>query len=274
MSEHLFVSIVFFYWLRGTGGGARSGAVRTSFRNLGPAWGLWGIRSPRGPAYTAIGTAVAEPSGGVPRQYGGNRRYRAVADVRKGDGVVFNGLDYLIIGVFLAIIGVGFFNGVTKLTAAIIAIYFAALVAAAFYRPLTASITGVVTMNRSTGELVCFTLLFLLFTGVFTIVISRWLGDLRLPRRVAIIDNLGGAALGVVVSGLAMTLAALVLAIMLQALNQTVDVRSGGPGLGVLRDELRHSALVPFFLRMSPFFLRVLTPWFPGDPPPILEAVA
>jgi uncharacterized membrane protein required for colicin V production len=186
---------------------------------------------------------------------------------------VLNGLDYIIIGAFLAIIGVGFFNGVTKVTSAIIAIYFASLFSAAFYRPLTEAVTDVLAMNRRTGELVFFFLLFVVFGVAFTMIISRWIGDLRLPRRITILDNLGGAALGIVVSGLAVTLAALVMAIMLQALNQTVDVSAQENTLGFLRSQIRHSALVPFFLRMAPFFVRILAPWFPGGLPPILNAV-
>ena len=125
---------------------------------------------------------------------------------------MFDGLAYPIMGAFLAIVGGGFFNGVARLTSAIIAIYSAALFAAAFYRPLTDAVADVVVMNRRTGELVFFLLLFAVFAGVFTTIISRWLGDLRLPRRIAILDNLGGAALGVVISELAAPSAALVLA--------------------------------------------------------------
>ena len=49
---------------------------------------------------------------------------------------MFNALDYLIVGVFPPIIGIRFFNGVTRVTSAIIAISSASLLAAAFYRPL------------------------------------------------------------------------------------------------------------------------------------------
>ena len=95
---------------------------------------------------------------------------------------MLNGLDYVIVLVFIAIIGVGFFNGVTKLASALVAIYFAAIFAAAFYRATAVVVTDRLTaMNLRTGELTSFLLLFLAFSTVFTIVVSRWLGDLRLP---------------------------------------------------------------------------------------------
>ena len=187
---------------------------------------------------------------------------------------MFNGLDYLIVSIFVVIIGVGFFNGVTKLTSAIIGIYFGAIFAAAFYRSTAAAVVDVLSsMNLRTGELACFLLLFLAFALTFSVILSRWLGDIRLPRRIAILDHVGGAALGVIVSGLVVTLASLVFAITLQALNQTATVSGQAPGLALLGEQIRSSTLVPLFLRMSPFFVQILSPWFPGGLPPILNLV-
>ena len=185
-----------------------------------------------------------------------------------------NGLDYLIVIMFVAIIGVGFFNGVTKLTSALIGIYFGAVFAAGFYRATAAALVDLLsTISLRTSELVCFLMLFLAFSTLFAIVFSRWLGGLKLPRRFAILDNVGGAALGLLVSGVAMTLASLVLAVTLQALNQTATIAGHDPALALLREEIRDSTLVPFFLRMSPFFVQVIAPWFPGGLPPILNLV-
>ena len=187
---------------------------------------------------------------------------------------MFNGMDFLIIVTFLAIIGLGFFNGITRVTSAIIAFYFGAVFAAAFYRTVAEFARQyVVTMGLQTGYLVFFLLLFFLFSIAFTIIISRWLGEVRLPRRLEILDNIGGAALGVIVSGLAMTLAAMLLAITLQALNQTLAFAGSDALLGFFRNQIDRSTLVPIFLRMAPFFARLLSFWFPGGLPPILSGV-
>lgn len=187
---------------------------------------------------------------------------------------MLNGLDFLVVFVFIAIIGFGFFNGITKVTYAIFAIYFGTVCSAAFYRPVTELARRLFpTMSKVTGELTAFFLLFLGFSILFTVLLSRWFGDLRFPRRVAVVDNIGGAALGVIVSGLAITLSALALAVMLQALNQTSVVAGQDPILGMVRRQISDSSLVPLFLRMAPFFLRMLAPWFPGGLPPILDTV-
>jgi len=185
----------------------------------------------------------------------------------------FNALDFAILGFFMGIIGLGFFNGISRVTASIIAIYFGAIVSAAFYRGITDFVrTELISVGTRTGQLTIFGLVFLVFSILLTVVLSRWLGDVKLPRRITILDNIGGAALGIVVSGLAMTLAALVLTIMLQAINH-VATGGSGPLLETLQDQVRSSSLVPMFLRMAPFFMRSLSPWFPGGLPPILNVV-
>jgi len=186
---------------------------------------------------------------------------------------MFNALDIAILVVFMAIIGAGFFGGVTRITAAVFAIYFGAIAAATFYRPVAEFARDQVPMGVRTSWLIFFTLLFVAFSVIFTVVFARWLGDLQLPRRIAILDNIAGAALGLVVSGLALTVAAMVLWVMLQAMNQVALGTSDGPALGMVRGAIEGSKLVPIFLRMAPFFTRVMAPWFPGGLPPILSSV-
>ncbi|HKG24657.1 MAG TPA: CvpA family protein [Thermomicrobiales bacterium] len=187
---------------------------------------------------------------------------------------MFNAMDFLILATLLAIIGAGFFGGVTRVTSAILALYFGAVFAAAFYRPLSdVARKHIATMAEQTGDLVFFLLLFFMFSIVFTIIVSRWIGEIRLPRGIQVFDNIGGAALGVIVSGLAMTLAAMLLAITLQALNQTIDISGRDAMLTSVREQINESTLVPIFLRMAPFFGSLISPWFPGDLPPILSTV-
>lgn len=187
---------------------------------------------------------------------------------------MFNGLDIAIIVIFLAIIGLGFFNGVTRVTSAMLAIYFAAIVSAAFYRPASETAREHLTaMSERTGNLFFFVLLFFIFSTFFTFCLSRWLGNLKLPRRVEIADNVGGAALGIIVSGLAVTLAAMLLSITLQALHQTMSVAGSDAMAGFIEGQIENSELVPVFLRLAPFFLQMISPWFPNGLPPILSGM-
>jgi uncharacterized membrane protein required for colicin V production len=185
---------------------------------------------------------------------------------------MLNPLDIFIMGTFLSVIAVGFFNGVTKVTSAILAIYFGSIVAAAFYRPVTdATRDHIVALGESTGHLFFFVILFFVFSSAFTVLISNWLGGLKVPHRLEIVDNVGGAALGVIVSGLAVTLAAMLLVILLQALNQTFG---SGSMVGFVNNQIDDSTLVPVFLRLSPHFVRLISPWFPNGLPPILSGGA
>lgn len=186
-----------------------------------------------------------------------------------------NALDLLIVASFLAVIGLGFFSGITKVTAAILAIYFAAIVSAAFYRPISKYIASdVPSMGTSTGYFFIFMVIFFFFSGVFTYFFHRWLGDLKLPKRLEILDNVGGAALGIAVSGLAVTLAAMLLVVLIQALNQTFGGSAGGSVVGTVHGQLSGSELVPVFLRAAPYLERTISPWFPSGLPPILSGRA
>jgi uncharacterized membrane protein required for colicin V production len=185
---------------------------------------------------------------------------------------MFNALDISILITFIAMIAIGFFNGVTKVTAAIVGIYFSSIVSAAFYRPVTSATRDHISaMGESTGHLFFFVILFFFFSTAFTILISNWLSGLKVPRRIEIIDNVGGAALGVIVSGLAVTLAAMLLVILLQALNQTFGA---GEMVGFVNDQIDDSTLVPVFLRLTPHLVRLISPWFPNGLPPILSGGA
>jgi uncharacterized protein (DUF58 family) len=125
-------------------------------------------------------------------------------------------------------------------------------------------------MNQRTGYLFFFVLLFLVFAAIFSYLIAKWLGRLKLPRRLEILDNVGGAALGVIVSLLAVTLAAMLLVVLIQALNQTFGGTPDGT-VGEIRRQINGSQLVPVFLRIAPYFTGIVRPWFPSGLPPILS---
>lgn len=183
-----------------------------------------------------------------------------------------NSLDVVILGSFVGIITLGFFNGITRVTAAIFGIYFSAIGSAAFYRPVARGVADTMpSMVTKTGYLFIFVLLFLVFAAAMTYLFSRWLGNLRLPRRMEILDNVGGAALGIAVSALAVTLAAMLLIVLLQALNQTFGGSVQESMVGTVRGQMQGSELVPVFLKAAPYLERMISPWFPNGLPPILS---
>ncbi len=184
-----------------------------------------------------------------------------------------NVFDIIILITFMALVGVGFFNGVTRLTAAIVAVYFSAILAAVFYRALTTAAVDIIPgMDQVTGELAIFLLLFLGFSVTFTVAMARWLSGMKIPRRLRILDNIGGALLGIVVAAITLTVTSMVLEFSVQVMDRVVS--SGTSNAADLIDSgIRGSALVPVFLRLAPFFVQAIAPWFPGGVPPILERV-
>jgi len=188
--------------------------------------------------------------------------------------MTFNGLDFAIIFAFLAIIGIGFLLGIARVVAAIVAIYLGSAIATAFYRDLTDEAREYLgTLSIRTGQLAVFTMVFVISSVVLMVLLVRGFKGMKLPRRFEIVDNIGGAGLGVVVSGLAVTLAATLLSILLLALNQSVVQTSSGTITGAVNTQVGGSQLIPVIVDMAPFFTTMLEPLFPGGVPPILDAV-
>lgn len=185
-----------------------------------------------------------------------------------------NSMDVVIVITFLTIIGLGFLGGIRRVMSAIMAIYLGSVFAAAFYGSVSFHARSWMRgMSKATGDLFFFVVLFIVASATMAIVFTQWFGDMRLPRRIEIADNVGGAALGIIVSGLAVTLAAMLVAIMLQAINQTFNGPSTDSVFGWMDHQISKSVLVPVFLRMAPFFVQLISPWFPGGLPPILSGV-
>lgn len=185
---------------------------------------------------------------------------------------MFNALDLLLLIGLMVIIGAAFFGGISKTISSILAVYLAAVCAAAFYDELTDVARRQMDIGKTTGQLSFFVLIFLTFSLVFTFVISRWLHGLTMPRWFGVLDNIGGAVLGLLVAGTAVTVAALLLSVLVQALQ--VATHGQGPLVGIVGDQVRGSTLVPLFLRLSPYFVRLIEPWFPGGLPQLLAGVA
>jgi uncharacterized membrane protein required for colicin V production len=186
---------------------------------------------------------------------------------------MFNALDVLLLVGLMAILGAAFFGGISHTFSSILAVYLAAIVAGSFYDDLTNLARHYLTLGKTTGELSFFVVLFLVFSALFTFVISRWLEGMRMPRWFTVVDSIGGAVLGLLVAGAAVTVAAMLLSILVQALNQ-VALQGQGPLVDLVDGQVQDSALVPFFLRLSPFFLNLVEPWFPGGLPRLLTAVS
>lgn len=183
-----------------------------------------------------------------------------------------NFLDFGIILIFAVLVMVGFFGGVGRVAAGFLAVYFSTLVAAAFYRGVGDFIIGAVSdMRETTAYLMAFMLLLLVMTGGFFWGIGQTIRAVELRRgRFAIMDNVGGATLALVVGALAVAMTISVSVIILGAFNQSAVV-NGGENLGALGRQIRSSELVPIFLKLQEPLVAAYEPWFPNGLPPILD---
>jgi uncharacterized membrane protein required for colicin V production len=185
--------------------------------------------------------------------------------------LTLNGLDFAIIFAFIAIIGLGFFGGITRVLAAMFAIYVATIIAAMFYADATDTFRRYVdNVALSTGQLFVFMVIFLVTALGLGFALFKGFSNVRERRRFPIADNLGGVVIGLTVSALAVALATIVLSILLQVLNQTVGGGSTGSVVGSIERQLATSALVPVFLDVTPIVTRFVQPWFPNGLPAIL----
>ncbi|HEX5165128.1 MAG TPA: CvpA family protein [Thermomicrobiales bacterium] len=183
-----------------------------------------------------------------------------------------NVLDFGIVLVFAILIMVGFFGGVGRVTAGFFAVYFASIVSAAFYEGLgDIFIDRVSDMREATAYLLSFMLLFVSLSGAFFWAIGATIKAVELRRgRFAIMDNVGGATMALVVGAVAVAMTLSVSVIILGAFNQSAVV-NGDENLGTLGKQIRGSELVPMFLKLQEPILVVYRPWFPEGLPPILK---
>lgn len=186
---------------------------------------------------------------------------------------MFNALDIALLVGLMVILGAAFFGGISKTVSSILAVYLAAVCAGMFYDEITEVARRNIAIGKTTGELGFFLLMFLACSMLFTFVIAHWLEGLRMPRWFGVLDSIGGAAVGLLVAGAAVTVAALLLSITVQALQQ-VAVSGQGPLVGLVGEQIRGSVLVPLFLRLSPLVGSLIEPWFPGGLPKLLTGVA
>lgn len=184
-----------------------------------------------------------------------------------------NILDLLILCIFAGVIATGFFVGISRALSAIVATYFATVMSATFYEPLGDVFQRVISdINPSTASLIAFMLLFFGTSIGIGYVIIRTLESVSNSNRFVILNNIGGAALGVIVAVVTITLSITVTVIFVQALAQTTANATDGSTLAQLSEQIGGSALAPVFLDLLPYVTIIVDPWFPGGLPPILTA--
>lgn len=182
-------------------------------------------------------------------------------------------IDILVILTFMDLVSLGFFHGMARLLGGLIAVYGGTIFAAWFYRAVADAVRSLIPeVTRATVELAAFLVLFFGFAIVVSVAATRTMGQMSLPRRLRILDTLGGIALGVIVAALSVIVAVMFLTFSFQVMDR-LSYGGSSPFLRWLQDSIDGSVLVPMFLDMAPFFTRTISPWIPGDLPPALRQV-
>jgi len=181
-----------------------------------------------------------------------------------------NLMDIFIVAMFIVIAGTGFFFGVVRTSSSMVAVYLATVISATFYERFGDFIQAVLgAISNGAANFTAFVLLFVGITVLFTFLIITTLQPTSPKRRFAILDNLGGATLSVVIAFVAITMSLAITVVMIQAAVAASGDSSSGP-MSLVRTQLEASSLAPYFLRLMPILTAAVRPWFPGGLPPIL----
>ena len=181
--------------------------------------------------------------------------------------------DLLIMAFFFAVVLLSFLAGFGKVASILVGLYLGALGAAKFYVIMAEKLLLRLfpEMKSFTGELVAFLLVLLIISLCVSIALSRNHAIKRLTLRLGVINNLAGGVLGLVLAFMSTILAGLSIIVFLQVITATGELGSS-PTVTDVGMLVSDSALVPMFVRMMPYALAPLLPWFPQGMPSLLAS--
>lgn len=181
-----------------------------------------------------------------------------------------NVLDVVILAVLIAGTTVGLFQGILRQLIGLVLLYFALVLAAAYYQTVGTWIQSVVWANRQSVEALAFILILVTSYGVLSLVTRDYRqAHLSILKHV---DQLGGVALGFVTTCVWITL-------FLAAVNFATEVpwtwhQPGKPILATVRADsvrmaihysLQSSVLANVFARLLPYLILSVKPWAPAE---------
>ena len=187
-----------------------------------------------------------------------------------------NLLDLAIVALVAGLMVIGFFGGIGRIVASLLAVYLATIISAIYYDEVARSLVKrSERMRQDSAELLSFMLLFMFLAVIFFFVIGQSIKSVQVRRhRLAIFDNVGGAVLAVIGGALTLAVTLSIVVIILGAFNRSVQRTDDGTVLeqsSRLERYIDDSELVPLFLHLQEPISVTFKPWFPEGLPPILE---
>jgi hypothetical protein len=186
-----------------------------------------------------------------------------------------NVFDIVFAIAFVGIVGLGFMGGVIRLGFTLVSLYLGVIVATYFYLAVgTAMSNAISDLAPFTATVVSFFALLSAATAALVATLLRTFGTLRLPRRLASLDQIGGSALGVVTATFCIVVVVLVLGFFFRLMQQAADAGVNvWPLALMLGGQLRLSFLARFFVELGQPLFVLVVPWFPNGLPVILTSV-
>ena len=173
-----------------------------------------------------------------------------------------NPFDVLIAFGLVAGVALGFMRGLIRMVMSLLVLYVAAVFAMTFYVVVGGWIRYVLGLSRSVTEALAFAIILVAVVSLLNFILRRTYKDTELPG-VRQIDQLGGMAIGFVLTCIWIGLALVVLAFFMKASADGV----GSFGRNII-GYFRSSNLIPIFYDFLPIALATLKPWMPGGLPP------
>lgn len=185
-----------------------------------------------------------------------------------------NTIDIVVVVVFLGVFTMAFFAGIGRSVAGLLSLVVAVVAAAIFYKALGVTMTHLfIPIDPVIARLAAF-LVLMLGAGVgadYLILrsfrVSRLRSHMSLELRGGVVGIMGLAAVSLI-------LAAMIVTVLTQVSNNTVQQLPDGWGTTWLVDEYSGSMLTEQVLRLSPYVYRPIDTITPGLVPSILEPAA
>lgn len=182
-----------------------------------------------------------------------------------------NWVDLVVLVIFLVVFTLGFFGGLGRALAAIIAVFVGLVSAGVFYRALGSAISGLFsTIPDWVAQLVGFFIVAIVIgaAALYALIWSFRITPLRTRR---VLELRGGFPAVLFVALLSVVLAIGVITPLAQVTDWSArQIPVSGTSVTVRR-ELDESVLMTQALRLAPYLYDGVGSWIPGSPPTILR---
>lgn len=175
-------------------------------------------------------------------------------------------LDLVLVVLLVASIAFGFHQGLLRQFFLIVAMYIATVLSAQYHAVLAELILRSFPGSEEMARLIAFVALLAVFSVVITWVIWTAYRETRLPS-VAILDNVGGTALGGIIGIFLVSLTLMLVRYSLEA-----PWPEGSNLRYVLHSGVNNSSLAAVFKSPLPLIHLALRPWLPDGIPLVLDS--